>query len=105
MGIISHQMNEKHAILLNRHPELKELVNIIRDEVQRHQRPASETILYDEDMMKLLGISKRKLEYMKADREIPYIDPPMQRDYFILSDVLAWLNQYRVESVSSERKI
>lgn len=97
-------MNEKHPILI-KYPELKELVNIIRDEVQRHQRPACETILYDEDMIKLLGVSKRKLEYMKAGREIPYINPPMQRDYFILADILAWLNQYRVESIYNQRRL
>jgi hypothetical protein len=96
-------MNEEHPIL-KRHPELKELVKIIRDEVQRHQRPANETILYDEDLMKILGVSKRKIEYMKANREITYIDPPMQRDYFILSDILDWLNKYRVESIASQRK-
>lgn len=97
-------MNEEHPIL-KRYPELKELVKIIRDEVQRHQRPANETILYDEDLMKILGVSKRKIEYMKANREIDYIDPPMQRDYFILSDILDWLNKYRVESIPSQRKI
>ena len=97
-------MNEKHPIL-NRYPELKELVSIIRDEVQRHQRPANETILYDEDVTKLLGISKRKLEYMKAGLEIPFINPPMQRDYFILSDILEWLSKYRVENISNQRRI
>jgi hypothetical protein len=97
-------VNEKHPIL-NRYPELKELVCIIRDEVQRHQRPANETILHDEDVQKILGISKRKLEYMKANREIPYINPPMQRDYFILSDILEWLSNSRIESISSQRNL
>lgn len=101
---INQQMNEKHPIL-NRYPELKELVNIIRDEVQRHQRPANETILYDEDVQKILGVSKRKLEYMKAGQEIPYINPPMQRDYYILSDILEWLSKYRVENIANQRKI
>lgn len=97
-------MNEEHPIL-KRHPELIELVRIIRDEVQRHQRPANETILHDEDLMKILGVSKRKIEYMKANREIPYRDPPMQRDYYILAEILEWLEKYRVESISNQRRI
>ena len=72
-------MHDDHPIL-KRYPELKELVIIIRNEVQRHQRPACETILHDEDMMKMLGVSKRKLEYMKANCEVPFYNPPMQRD-------------------------
>ena len=48
-------MNEEHPIL-KRYPDLKEFVRIIRDEVLRNQRPACETILFDEDMMKILGI-------------------------------------------------
>jgi hypothetical protein len=98
-------LTEEQSILLNRHPELRELVKIIRDEVQRHQRPANETILFDEDLMKILGVSKRKIEYMKANREIPYRNPPMQRDYYILAEILEWLDKYRVESISSQRKI
>jgi hypothetical protein len=96
-------MHDTHPIL-NRYPELKELIKIIRDEVQRHQRPACETVLYDEDVQKLLGISKRKLEYMKAGRELPFYNPPMQRDYFILSDLLQWLQKHRVESIENERR-
>ena len=97
-------MNEEHPIL-RRYPELKQLINIVREEVQRHQRPACETILHDEDVMGLLGISKRKLEYMKSDREIPYYDPPMQRDYFILSEILDWLSQYKKDTLENSRRI
>lgn len=66
---------------------------------------ANETILHDEDVMKILGVSKRKIEYMKANREIPFFNPPMQCDYFMLSDILEWLQKSRVESISNERRV
>src|SRR5258706_6469991 len=98
-------MNPNEHLILRRYPDLKELVRIIRDEVLRNQRPPEETILQDEDIMKLLGISKRKLEYMKKGREICYINPPMQRDYFILGDILEWFRKYRVESIDNQRQV
>ena len=97
-------MMEDHPIL-KKYPELIELVRVIKTEVQRNQRPANETILHDEDIMRILGVSKRKIEYMKANGEIPYFNPPMQRDYYLLSDILNWLEKYKHETIVGRRRI
>jgi len=65
----------KEYALLNRYPDLKELIYIFRYEIQKAQRPANEVILYDQDVMKLLHISKRMRDYLKAGRVIPYSQP------------------------------
>jgi hypothetical protein len=86
--------------------EFKEFLRLVRKEIQDAQRPASEIILDDEDVMRLLKISKRKLQYLKANSEIPYYHPrPGNRTYYKLSDILNWLNQSRVESLGNNRKI
>lgn len=96
----------KEYTLLNRYPDLKELIYIFRYEIQKAQRAANEVILYDQDVMKLLHISKRKLDYLKAGRVIPYSQPqPHSSCYYLLSDILDWLNKSRVESFSNLGKI
>ena len=62
----------KPSIFL-KHPELKEFFYLIRYEIQQAQRPADEIILDDEDVMRHLKISKRKLQYLKADKSSQYI--------------------------------
>jgi hypothetical protein len=95
---------EEHPIL-HRYPELKEFIRLMRQEVQNCQRPASEIILTDQDVMRMLRISKRKLDYMKANREIPYHQPKAHSScYYLLGDLLNWLKKNRVESIYNERK-
>jgi hypothetical protein len=91
-------LREQYPFLKTR-PELEEFVRILRIEAQCHKRPAEQTVLLDEHVMQLLGVSKRKLEYMKANRELPFFNPPMQRDYFLLSDILDWLKKYKVQAI------
>ena len=62
----------EQSFLFNRYPELKELISLFRYEIQNAQRPADEVILNDQDVMRILKISKRKLADMKSKREIPY---------------------------------
>lgn len=95
---------DEHPIL-RRYPELKELIAIIRYEVQQAQRPPEQIVLLDQHVMKILGISKRKLDYLRADKLIPFHQPvPHSSYYFLLSDILDWLKRSRVESISNERK-
>ena len=92
----------KEHPFIERHPFLKEIICIFRYEVQQAQRPANEIILNDEDVMRLLKISKRKLQYLKADRIIPFSQPlPRSASYYFLSDILAWLNKNKVEAIGS----
>jgi len=91
---------------LNRYPELKEFILIIRHEIQEAQRPAVEVILVDEDVIRMLKISKRTLNYKKANREIPFHQPkPRSSYYFVLADILQWIKNARVESFANLRKI
>lgn len=91
--------------LFIKHPELKELVSIIRQEIQQAQRPAEEVVLDDQDVMKMLKISKRKLQYLKAGLQIPFHTPAGgSRTYYLLSDILNWLKESRTESISNTRK-
>ena len=86
-----------------RHSELKELVHLIRHEVQKSQRPASEVILTDEDVTSMLKISKRKLQYLIADRVIPFHKiPGGPRRYFMLQDILDLLDKNRVASLTTK---
>jgi len=84
--------------LLSRHPEFRELIMVFRHEVQKAQRPANEIILIDEEVMRILSISKRTLCYMRERGEIPYHQSPQfRRSYYLLSDILNWLKQNRKE--------
>jgi len=100
--MISH---EKSYPLLNRHPEIGDIIKLFGEFVDANTRPPDQTILRDPDAMRILGVCKRQLRYMKKRREIPYHDPPGQRDYFLLSDILNWLKKYRVESIDNMRRI
>jgi hypothetical protein len=97
---------DKHSIFL-KHPELKEFFYLIRYEMQQAQRPADEIILDDEDVMHHLKISKRNLQYMKADGVIPfhYFVPGKPRTYYLLSDILQILKENRIESITNEKRI
>jgi hypothetical protein len=89
-----------------KHPELREFLHILRHEVQNAQRPAEEVILDDEDVMRLLKISKRKLQYLKSGLEIPFHVPASgSRTYYLLSDILAWLKKSRTESISNQIRV
>lgn len=97
-------MNE--SVLL-KYSELKELIHIIRYEVQQAQRPANEIILFDEDVQKMLGVSKRTLQYWKSERLIPNqrFDPKSPRTYYLLSDILDQLRKNRVEAIENARRV
>jgi len=95
---------EKNPIL-NRHPELKELVQVFKTEVQNAQRPANEIILVDQDVMRILKISKRKLDYMKSNLEIPFSQPKERSIcYYRLSDILSYVEKGRVEAADAKLK-
>jgi hypothetical protein len=97
----------QHSKLFERFPEARELLHIIRHEIQQAQRPANEIILDDEAVMKMLCISKRKLQYMKSEEQIPYhtLSPNSTRTYYLLSDVLKLLEDNRIESIATNIRI
>ena len=90
-----------HYTLFSKHPELKELLYLLRHEIQLAQRPAEQVILDDQDVMRILKVSKRKLQYLKADGTIPFhkLECGSPRSYYLLSDILDILKKNRVESI------
>jgi hypothetical protein len=92
--------------LFIKYPELKDFFYLFRKELQQAQRPADEIILDDEDVMRMLKISKRKLQYLKADCSIPYHTfDSSPRTYYLLSDILEQLKENRVESITNNKRI
>ena len=55
------------SYLFRRNSELRELLNVIRYEIQKAQGIPEEVILSQEDIIQMLNISKRKLDQMRAD--------------------------------------
>ena len=93
-------------VIFDRYPDLKELIRAFRHEMQQAQRPSNEVILDDVDVMKLLKISKRTLCTLRARHEIPFYQPrPHSSSYYILADILEWLNESKIESFRSKRRI
>jgi hypothetical protein len=91
--------------LFLKYPELKDLLHLIRNEMEQAKRPADEVILNDEDVMRILKISKRKLQYLKSGLQIPFHTPTGgNRTYYLLSDILDWVKESRTESISNTRK-
>ena len=82
-------------------PSYQEFIRLLRHELSQMQRPASEIILDDNDVMVKLKISKRKLQYLKSDGVIPYhkLEPDSPRTYYLLSDILEILKQNRVDPI------
>jgi hypothetical protein len=79
---------------------------ILQYEIQKAQRPASEVVLSDGDVMKILKISKRTLATLKAERRIAFSQERKGAPArFLLSDVLDFVNRDRIESIDNERRI
>ena len=98
-------MIDEHPIF-SRYRELKDFIGIMRYEIQRAQRPASEIILDDEAVMKILRILKRSLATMREERKIPFSQEEKGRPCrYLLSDILDYINRYRIESTDNQRKI
>lgn len=98
-------MNKQPFIL--KHPELREFFYLVRYEIQKAQRPPHEIIYDDEDVMRILKISKRNLQYLKANGVIPfhYFEPEGTRTYYLLSDILQILKENRVEAFFKDKRI
>ena len=99
-------MNGEVHPIFNRYPDLREFVKILRQEIQQAQRKPEEIIMDDDMVMKMLNISKRKLQYLKSSREITYHIPGKGiRTYYLLSDILEWIKKGRVENLPEKIKI
>jgi hypothetical protein len=76
---------------------LKEILALVREEMTRNHRPAHEVILDDVDLRHLLKVSERTTAALRAKNMITYSKPG--KVYYLLSDVLKMMENYRVEAV------
>ena len=97
---------DSHPLFL-KCPEIKDFIYLLRNEIRQAQRPAHEVVLDDVDVMRILKISKRKLQYLKADRVIPFhtLESEKPRAYYLLSDILDILKENRIESIKNSSRI
>ena len=80
--------------------EFNEILHLIKDEILKAKRPPEEVILDDVDLQNLLRCSKRKTADLREKRMIAYMKPG--KVYYKLSDVLKYLDRYKVESISDD---
>ncbi|RPD43683.1 helix-turn-helix domain-containing protein [Paracnuella aquatica] len=90
----------ENSDLFRRRPELLEFISVLRYEVQQAQRPASEIILDDPDLQKMLKVSKRTTANYRAQGHIAYSHIGGKVVYF-LSDVLDAIKSNRIAPIQS----
>ena len=83
---------------------IQEILNSIRRELHNCQRPANEIIVDNTGMMDILNISKRTAASMRQKRMITY-SRIGGLIYYKLSDILEFINNNEVTSVSKSRRI
>jgi hypothetical protein len=76
---------------------INEILATVREEMIKTQRPANEIILDDVDLRNLLKISERTTAALRAKNMITYSKPG--KVFYLLSDVLKMLNNYKIESL------
>jgi hypothetical protein len=102
-------MNSNPYVLENKdlfrnRPELLELIKVFRYEVQQAQRPASEWIIDDSDLQKLLKVSKRTTANYRAHGLITYSHLGGKVVY-LYSDVLDAINRNKIPAIQEQLRI
>ena len=78
-------------------PTTQEIVQIVRGKMLQSHRPAHETFLDGVDVIRMLQISRRKLQYFKSRGTIVQYKcgPKGRRTYYLLSNILDILKRNR----------
>ncbi len=83
----------------------EEFKKTILQEFINPNRPASEVILDDVDLQKILKVSRRQTASLREQKIINYSQPiPKGKIFYTLQDVLDFINRGRVESIFNQRK-
>ena len=93
-----------NQVEFNKNLTAKEITELFRAELRQLQRPANEIVLDDTDVQKILKISKRKVQYLKAQGTLTYSQVGA-RSYYLLSDVLALIYSNRNECIQNKNKL
>jgi hypothetical protein len=91
---------ENKELFRNR-PEFLELIKVFRYEVQQAQRPATEWIIDDIDLQKLLKVSKRTTANYRAQGLITYSHIGGKVVY-LYSDVLDAINRNKIAAIQEQ---
>ncbi len=94
---------ENRDLFKNR-PEFLELIKVFRYEVQQAQRPATEWIIDDADLQKLLKVSKRTTANYRAQGLITYSHLGSKVIY-LYSDVLDAINRNKIPAIQEQLRI
>ena len=90
--------------LFRNRPELLELIKVFRYEVQQVQRPASEWIIDDSDLQKLLKVSKRTTANYRSQGLITYSHLGGKVIY-LYSDVLDAISRNKIPAIQEQLRI
>jgi hypothetical protein len=83
-----------------RSPAAEQFFEKFLDLLHRYVRPPSEVIITEIGLTELLGVSKRHLAQLRAERKITYFKDK-GKIFYLLSDVLEYLDRHRVDAQSS----
>jgi hypothetical protein len=85
-------------------PELEQLVNLIRTEIQQAQRPPEEVIFDDVSLREMLKVSKRTTANWR-ERGFITFSKLGGKIFYRLSDVLMLIKQNEIPAVRTTLKI
>lgn len=85
-------------------PELEQLVNLIRAEIQQAQRPPEEVIIDDVSLREMLKVSKRTTANWR-ERGIITFSKLGGKIFYRLSDILELIKQNEIPAVRTNLKI
>ena len=54
-----------------------------------------QSVWTEEDLVKLLGITKRTLDNLRNEKGLPYVRLTAKCRVYLVEDILEWLKQYR----------
>jgi hypothetical protein len=86
------------------HPEFPDLIERVRDEVEKAKRPSEEVIYDDVDLREFLKVSKRTTAYWREKGLITF-SKLGGKIYYRLSDILLLLKKYEVPAIDDSLKI
>jgi hypothetical protein len=83
---------------------LDEAIEHLKQLIKESQRPASETLLDDGEVMKLLRVCKRTLASLRAEGIIPY-SKLGKKIIYTLADILAVVDKNKVANSNFQSRI
>ncbi len=77
--------------------QLFKLIESLKSEIEKLSSPPDQNILDDVDLQKLLKVSKRTTASYRQQSLIAYSQYGKGKVFYKLSDVLAFINKYRID--------